>query len=178
MKPPSLPFLQALILLSSILLALGLVAPSMTIVPEFGSLGGLLAVFKPELVRPESFSIVAGIWELLKSGLPGNIFVGLLLLLFSVLFPLWKLGVLHSSIGALRRGECPMRGLYLIDKLGKFSMIDIYVIALLVLAVKGLPGGSEVRINWGLCSFAVSILLTLKVPHWIAERAHDCAPSR
>ena len=163
--------LRSLVLCSSLLLGLGISAPSMTVVPNYGEFSSLIKVFKPDLAKAQSFSIVEGIWQLLSSASVGNMFVGLVILLFSLLFPLWKLGVMSCSIGALRRGECPMRSLHLVDKLGKFSMIDIFVMALLVVAIKGLPGGTEVQINWGLWAFAASVLISMKVPHWIAERS-------
>ena len=174
--PTSLRKLRFLVLLSSFLLGIGISAPSMTVVPNYGNLSGIIKVFQPDLAQTQSFSILEGVWQLLVAESLGNIFVGSLLLLFSILFPLWKLGILSSSIGALSRSECPMRGLFLVEKLGKFSMIDIFVMALLVVAIKGLPGGTEVQINWGLAAFAASVLISMKIPQELTSHSLKSEP--
>jgi hypothetical protein len=40
-------------------------------------------------------------------------------------------------------------------------MLDVMVIGLLVLAIKGLPGGSEVRLGWGIGAFTASVGMAL-----------------
>ena len=40
-------------------------------------------------------------------------------------------------------------------------MLDLLVVALLVIAIKGLPGGTQVTLDWAAPAFCASILLTL-----------------
>ena len=40
-------------------------------------------------------------------------------------------------------------------------MLDVAVIAVLVVAVKGMPGGTAVLPGWGLWAFALSVLLSM-----------------
>lgn len=44
---------------------------------------------------------------------------------------------------------------------GKFSMLDVMVIAVLVVAIKALPGGTKIALGWGLFAFAGSVLLSM-----------------
>jgi hypothetical protein len=54
-------------------------------------------------------------------------------------------------------------------------MVDVFVIALLILAIKGLPGGSQVILHAGLYCFAGSVLCALKAS-WLIDR-YWIAPS-
>ena len=40
-------------------------------------------------------------------------------------------------------------------------MLDVAVIAVLIVAAKGMPGGTAVIPGWGLWAFAVSVLLSM-----------------
>ena len=61
--------------------------------------------------------------------------------------------------------------------LGKFSMVDVFVIALLVVTIKGLPGGTRVSLGWGFWCFATAVLLSLAIPVWLKARIAE-APGR
>ena len=149
------------IILSSILLGCGLFAPCMVLVPGLGDYTELAKLFRPDLTLPRSVSIAWGVWTLFTEG---KYFVGGVLLAFSVLFPLWKLGVLWQATYLIDHHEMTARRLRLVEKLGKYSMLDIFVMALIVLAVKGLPGGTEVQIGWGAVSFLVAALMAMGIP--------------
>ena len=76
------------IVASSILLGLGLIAPTLTIYPKAGELTWLMEIFAPdELSVPSSYSIV-GVIEKLISG--NDFFLAVLLGLFSVISPDYK----------------------------------------------------------------------------------------
>jgi uncharacterized paraquat-inducible protein A len=49
----------------------------------------------------------------------------------------------------------------LVDHVGKWGMLDVMVLALLVLTVKALPGDSELALRWGVWAFGGSVLLGL-----------------
>jgi len=158
--------LSFLLLFSNVLFAVGLFAPCMVISPGFGELSSLLVMLKPEIGASKSLSIFGGIIELFSSG---SYFVGSIILLFSVVFPIWKFSVCWSSLSLVYLAKSPESYLSSIDKLGKYSMIDIFVIALLLLAIKGLPGGTSVHLSWGVLAFALSIILSLGLPSWIKK---------
>ncbi|MHC4225304.1 MAG: paraquat-inducible protein A, partial [Planctomycetota bacterium] len=62
----------------------------------------------------------------------------------------------------------PARGL--VSALGKYSMVDVFFIALLVLASQTLPGGTSVEIRWGAYAFAAAALVALPVAVDIGKR--------
>lgn len=158
---------RRLVLLSSALLGVGLVAPCMTIVPRMGELTPVLKVFKPELGVPQQVSIAGGVRALLVEG---QIAIGVVILVFSILFPILKLSVLWCVSDALTRPGNHDRLLHAVEKLGKYSMLDVFVLAVIVLSFKRLPGSSAVTISWGAIVFMVSVLLTLPVPAILKRR--------
>lgn len=158
--------LSSLVALATVLYGIGIFAPAMVVVPKFGELTHVVSLFKPAFNKEQTFSIFDSICSLLRQG---EYFIGGLILIFSVCFPLWKLGVLWDGIVSLRRGIEPTSELRMIERLGKFSLLDVYVMALLAIAVKGLPGGSEIHLQWGLIVFCLSVFLSMKITHWISE---------
>ena len=128
MKPADI---RNLTFASLVLLITGLVVPCMTIRPQLGDLTGWVKILAPEALVSESYSILGGIGAMFEGGSPG---LGALLFLFSVIFPTWKL---LTFLWFLRSGS-PEKGrsLTLAVKLGKYSMLDVFVIAVLVVGVK------------------------------------------
>lgn len=139
------------------ILALGLTAPCMTIVARMDELTDI-AKDLGMLPEPESYSVLQGIIALFDTG---DIAIGILLLVFSVIFPIVKLIAVRLTLRVGPGGAVPHRLLSVIAILSKYSMIDVFVIALLVIASKTLPGGSEINLRWGTLAFAVAALLSM-----------------
>lgn len=153
--------LLLMLLISNLLLAFGLFAPAMTIVPKFGSLSGTIQYVQPSYLQPTSYSIVSALVELFQDG---NWSIALIVLLFSVLFPIWKLGMLWSIVIFIDEKDTFQKQLKFIENVGKASMLDIFVFALIVLVVKGMPGGTEAYLGWGVWCFTFSILIAIAIP--------------
>ena len=147
-----------LIAVSAAALGLGLTGPCMTVIPNAGEWTGWVKLLEPRMLRPTTFSVLTGLrsmWRHDAEGLAGLLFA------FSVAFPTAKLAILawtaaHSNADAARgwAGRAAHHA-------GKFSMLDVLVIGLIVVAVKGLPGGTEVRVGWALWAFAASVLTAM-----------------
>lgn len=155
---------------SSILLGAGIAAPCMTIHPSYGELSPIVATLFPRLEDPVQYSIVQSV-ETLFAG--GHYLVSTIIVVFSVLFPVVKLGVLWVARLEVIPGGEPCQRVKLIEKIGKFSMLDVFVLALIVVAVKGLPGGTAVRLEWGVYAFGLSILIALVLPGMILKVHRD-----
>jgi paraquat-inducible protein A len=86
------------------------------------------------LVLHRPFSILDGVRALFDDGdwlIAGVIFC------FSVAFPLLKIGALFVLWARLRRGERPpSRVVALLQSVGKWSMLDVFVLALVIFALK------------------------------------------
>lgn len=146
------------LIVAAILLGAGLAGPCLSIEPAFGSMDGWVRLLRPDMTRPTNYSVLGGILALLRHG---SFIVGIALLGFSVVFPTVKLALMASSASKLALGV--PRGLLtkFAHHAGKFSMLDVFVVGLIVLAIKGLPGGSKVILGWGVAVFAASVVLSL-----------------
>ena len=126
------------------LLLAGLVAPIITL--------------RKFVLVENTFSVLSGVVELLQNG---QIFLFLLLTGFSVVLPVLKLGVLYRLVS--RNTAMQGRGrrlLHWMHLYGKWSMLDVFVVAVLVVAVK-LGAIVDVEMRFGLYAFAASVLLTM-----------------
>ena len=141
------------------LLALGLCGPCMTVVPRMGAVEGL-ARWLGLLREPETYSILSGIGKLLAGD---GLFVGIVLLVFSVVFPVAKLIVLRVCIAQMRHGNATGVAHRLATRYAKYSMVDVFVIALVVVASRSFPGGTTVELRWGTYAFAAAALLSVGV---------------
>lgn len=174
MTRPRLLAVALLLTLATLTLGLGLVGPCMTIVPRMGPFTGWIRALQPHQLQPTTYSILSGIAAMRQHGNPG---IAALLLGFSVVFPILKLSAMTAGAVGLRLGQRPHLAVRLTHHLGKFSMLDVLVIGLLVLAIKGLPGGSEVRLRWGIWAFAASVALSLLVSILLHRvRPHHARP--
>lgn len=155
----SVLMIRLLLAIASVLLGLGLVAPCMTIQPSMGETwDSWLALLDPGELTPTTYSILGGILELIRTDSLG---LGLILLAFSVVFPAFKLATLWWAIDALKHGKPSGAALWITHHAGKFSMLDVMVIAVFIVAIKGLPGDTKVAIGWGLFAFAGAVVLSM-----------------
>lgn len=151
--------IRVVLCLASVLLGLGLVAPCMTVQPSMGQpWDSWLALLEPSELEPTTYSILGGILELMRSDSLG---LGLLLMVFSVVFPAFKLATLWWTATVIKQGKPTGTALWITHHAGKFSMLDVMVIAVFIVAIKGLPGDTEVTIAWGLFAFAGAVVLSI-----------------
>ena len=149
---------RACVVASAVLLGAGLAGPCMAIHPAFGSFEGWVRLLKPSMARPTQYSVFGGITTPIHNG---SIALGVLLFAFSVVFPTLKLAVMAAATPALAEGRSTGALMKLAHHAGKFSMLDVFVVGLIVLAIKGLPGGSRVTLGWGVAAFAASVVLSI-----------------
>jgi hypothetical protein len=154
--------------LAGALFLVGIFAPSFTMIPKFG--GGfferLVRFFVSDDLEPRQFSLAGGIVHLLQQR---ELLIGGLILLFSVAFPVAKLTAIILFIHSGRSAAAD-RNLKLLESLGKWSMLDVFVIASLVICFKGFPGGTHIQVQWGIYIFAISILLTMLATNSLKRR--------
>ena len=144
---------------SSLLLGLGLVLPAISITPGFAELDPLVKLIKPEFGQLTSHSFISIITTLFVDG---SYFLSVLLFVFSVLFPLWKLGIVWKACFEIANQQATRsKSFRLTGFLGKFSMLDVLVLAILVVVLKGLPGSGQIEIGLGAWAFGGSVLLSI-----------------
>jgi paraquat-inducible protein A len=123
-----------------------------------------LAMFLPfismtKLGQERIFSLVGGIVELFERG---NTFIGTVLLVFSVIFPFAKLIALLVATSALvpLSAAARKRLHHLAVITGKYSLLDILVVAIMIVLVK-FQGLAEVRAQPGTVLFCIAIFLSI-----------------
>lgn len=104
-------------------------------------------------------SIVSGTINLLKSG---DLFVGLVVLLCSIILPVGKLAamLLLSLGGARLRGEHRALTYHIVEFTGRWGMLDVLLVTILVAALK-MGDFMEVTAGPGVWAFCVVVLLSL-----------------
>jgi len=138
--------LLGLVVLNMACLAVGLTAPLLTLEKFF--------------IFDNSFSIISGLTQLLQEG---RWFLFIIILLFSVMLPVLKLLVLFRLLSAKSGDDQALRRLlHLMHQYGKWSMLDVFVVALLVVAVK-LGAVASVETHYGLYAFGSAVLLTMVI---------------
>ena len=156
MAPP-----RILLIACCALLGMGLVAPTLTIQPRAGEFTWLVELWDEEATEPVTYSIFGAIRDLYETN---NVFLALVLGLFSIAFPVFKLSLYWLATDR-HPNPAPVQSLFKwTERLSKFSMVEVLFLALLILSVKALPGGSEARIEWGAYAFAASALGSILVP--------------
>ena len=138
--------LRLILGITTFFLCLGLVAPIITL--------------KKFILIENTFSVLSGTFELLKEG---QIFLFIVIAGFSVVLPLLKIGVLNTLLSVKKQHAANLdKYLHWMHLYGKWSMLDVFVVAVLVVAVKlGAIASVEMRI--GLYSFAAAVVLTMYV---------------
>jgi paraquat-inducible protein A len=141
-----------LLLASAALLAAGWTLPVMSVRTAF--------IFYDEV------SIASGAVKLMEGG---QYFLFAVIVIFSILFPAAKLlAALYvwylADLARLRLS----RLVAWIEALGKWSMLDVFVIALLVVMIQGTLL-SDVALHAGLYAFAAAVLLGMVLTHRLAR---------
>lgn len=144
--PVESKILRLLVVITAVCLAIGLSAPVLTLEKFF--------------IIENTFSIFSGLVQLLEEA---RIFLFIIILLFSVVMPIIKLVVLFRLLGSTAgSSETLHRYLRLMHQYGKWSMLDVFVVALLVVAVK-LGAVASVETHDGLYAFGSAVLLTMAI---------------
>lgn len=143
------------------MLGLGLVAPTLTIVPLDGKRDWLIDMavsfgfMSEEALAPTTFTIIGVILDLFAAG---DWFLGGILIVFSVFFPVVKLALYWVAVTCGPNLGKATGLLKWMHRAGKFSMAEVFALALMVVVVKALPGGSTTSLEWGAYVFVGSVL--------------------
>lgn len=122
------------VLLSLIVLFAGVTAPMIEIDARFGQVDFLLIgeqiTFVDQVIFFQSKSILQVIEILFSTGKIDSFFVGILILVFSIIFPIAKLVATQIYLGAREKLRQNKILIFFALKSGKWSMADVYVIAI------------------------------------------------
>ena len=133
-----------LIIASAVLLSIGLHLPVLTV---------------RKLWKRNTFSIISGIINLWESK---YYFLSLIIFFFSVIFPIVKLLTLFAIWFVRLRDNQRKWLLGALSFLGKWSMLDVFVTAIIIVSIK-LGVLASAKAERGIYYFAISILLAMLV---------------
>lgn len=114
----------------------------------------MLTLTKMILIQ-NTFSIVSGIWQLY---LEGEYPLFGILVIFTLVLPAVKMGLLFYAWNRPRTAH--QRSLYWMEMLGKWSMLDVFVVAVLIMSVKLSPLATT-DLHYGLYLFSVSVVMIM-----------------
>ncbi len=153
--------LLILLVAASVMLAVGLAMPMIT-------------MSKFIYIR-SSFSVLTGVYELLKNG---QIILFILVAGFSVLLPVVKIFFLFKIILNIKtspenkadRVACSQtsvrRYLHLMHEYGRWAMLDVMVVAVLIVTVK-LGAIATIKVHAGLYIFGASVVLLMFITNMV-----------
>lgn len=153
----SRPFMAAkqlrwLLVITSFLLMVGFVTPMLTISKFW--------------VIHNSVSIVTGIRQLLQDG---HIFLFIIITGFSIILPIAKIvllfNLLHPNTTHPNRRK---KLLHLMHDYGRWAMLDVMVVAILIVTVK-LGAIASIQVHAGLYVFGVAVLLIMFITHQVID---------
>lgn len=143
--------LRWILMLTAILFAVGIATPMIT-VSKF-------------VVISNSFSVLSGIIELLQSG---QIILFVVVAGFSLVLPVLKFYVLFRLLSTTHSNGSIKRYLHLMHDYGRWAMLDVMVVAVLVVTVK-LGAIASIEIHYGLFIFGAAVLMIMLVTHRIVR---------
>lgn len=115
----------------------------------------------------DAVSVVGGIATLFQEG---EYFLFAILSLFTLVFPCGKLGVLAITWREREGDPARLHRLHgWVAALGKWSMLDVFVVAILIVAMKS-ANVAEIHIGLGLYLFTFSVIATQVASSWIDRR--------
>ncbi len=146
--------LQIAVIVNAILFISGVIAPMLTL--------------KKFVLFSNTFSIITGITTLLEEG---KIFLFIIITLFSLILPTAKLIVIFLVLRQKTK-ERLQRYLHLMHMYGKWSMLDVFVVGIMVVIIK-IEGMIKVNIHYGFYIFTCAVLMTMVLTtlvSWLDKR--------
>jgi len=142
--------LNLLVLAAFIFFVIGVLAPIMTI--------------SKMLVFDNTFSIAGGVRSLFEAG---ESLLAIVIGAFSLLLPVVKMALI-GCVNNLPRSVLGDRWTEALEYIGKWSMLDVFVVAVLLASIK-LGAIVTVEIHYGLHAFTASVLCSM-VALFVLER--------
>ena len=133
----------------------------------------LLGIWAPMLTLTKlvwisnTFSVLSGTWQLASEGQYG---LFALIGTFTILLPAAKLVILFRAWNSDPGHRWAHRHLGWLNALGKWSMLDVFVVAVLIASVK-LGALASIEIHYGLYAFSAAVVLIMVATQIVHKRA-------
>jgi paraquat-inducible protein A len=148
--------LKVILWITSALLGVGLFAP-------------IITLHKFVLIE-NTFSVISGVIELFREG---QFFLFFIITGFSIVLPLLKIVLLNTVLSSKDNNPKNIRMyLHWMHTFGKWSMLDVFVVAILVVSVK-LGAIASVEMRYGLYAFTAAVVLKMYVTARVVSLTND-----
>lgn len=157
--PGEARILRVILWITSALLGVGLVAP-------------IITLHKFVLIE-NTFSVISGVIELFREG---QFFLFIVITGFSIVLPLLKILLLGRVLSTKDNNPVNIRKyMHWMHSYGKWSMLDVFVVAILVVSVK-LGAIASVEMRYGLYAFAAAVILKMYITARVVSLSRDPGP--
>ena len=85
--------------------------------------------------------------------------------IFSIILPVIKLSVLWAE--TLFYGLLSEKWMGFLQIISRYAMLEVFLVAMTVLLLKEMPGGSRITLEAGFYAFGGSVILSLLTAQWI-----------
>ena len=119
------------------------------------------------IIIESSFSVISGVIEL---SLNGQILLSIVVAGFSILLPIMKIGVLLRLLSQREMMDTAKikRYLHLMHEYGRWAMLDVMVVAVLIVTVK-LGAVASVQVHYGLYVFGAAVVLIMFITRQVVH---------
>ena len=121
--------------------------------------------FNKFFIFNSTYSLLSGVFYLLEEG---EVLLFAIILVFSIIFPMLKMGLLFLVINNKVHEEKKEAISKKLFKYGKWSMLDVFVVAVLVSTVK-LGSLANIEAHIGIYIFALGVLGSM----WLTKRVNS-----
>ena len=141
-----------LLLTAMVCLIIGLVTPMITMTKFY--------------IIDNSFSVLSGVYELY---LNQQYLLLVIITAFSIILPILKIYVLFRLVGKHSSEPTTLqRYMHLMHEYGRWAMLDVLVVAVLIVTVK-LGAVASIEVHYGLYVFGIAVLLLMFITRWVVK---------
>jgi len=145
---------QGLILAAAFSFGVACMLPLLVIQPELGMAQPIVELFDAAAVKDRQILLLESIWSLWSTG---EWILALVIALCALLLPILKFLLLYLE-HAKSSIRVPVK---LRDMISKLAMAEVFLIALILIVIKEMPGGTEVQLAAGFYWFLTSVVVAI-----------------
>jgi len=145
---------QGLILAAAFSFGVACMLPLLVIQPELGMAQPIVELFDAAAVKDRQILLLESIWSLWSTG---ERILALVIGVCALLLPIFKFQLLYLE-HAKSSIRVPVK---LRDMISKLAMAEVFLIALILVVIKEMPGGTEVQLAAGFYWFLTSVLVAI-----------------
>ena len=151
-----------LIAISCFLFGSASILPIFSVKPAAGEWTAIAQILSPSDMKTVNFSLIDGVLTLWSEE---EKILAAIIAIFSLILPIIKLSVLWAE--TLFYGLLSEKWMGFLQIISRYAMLEVFLVAMTVLLLKEMPGGSRITLEGGFYAFGGSVILSLLTAQWI-----------